>query len=193
MNNLIGQFIILCWVIFLVYWIIAAFSVKRTAKGGGFRSWGWRFPIFAAVILAILFHRGRILSRFAVGTILWQRTIPIGIASDIISFTGLIVMIWARRVLGGNWSSDVVIKKDHELIERGPYEYVRHPIYSGLLLMVLGAAILSGRIIAFIVFAIFFLGFWFKSRQEELLLTRHFPEEYPKYQKHTKAFIPFIF
>ncbi len=191
MNNIFGHFIILCWAIFLIYWIIAALSVKRTAAGKGWRSWGWRFPIFVAVLLIVLFNRG-VLSKYA-GSILWHRTLAVGVIADLITFGGLIVLLWARRSLGGNWSSDVVIKENHELIEHGPYAYVRHPIYSGVLLMALGAAIFSGRVGAFVIFAVVSFGFWFKSSQEEQLLIKHFPEEYPNYQKRVRAFIPGIF
>jgi protein-S-isoprenylcysteine O-methyltransferase Ste14 len=96
-------------------------------------------------------------------------------------------------MLAGNWSYDVVLKEDHEVIERGPYAYVRHPIYSGVLLMVLGSAVISGRCSAFIVLAVLFIGFWFKSLEEERLLTDHFPVEYKKYKQRVKAFIPFVF
>ena len=103
------------------------------------------------------------------------------------------VALWARKTLAGNWSADPMIKENHELIERGPYAYVRHPIYSGMLLMMLGAAIFSGRAGAFAILAIIFFSLWYKARQEERLLTEHFPEEYPKYKARVKALIPFIF
>lgn len=191
MVNLTGQFIIICWAIFLIYWFISAFSVKRTALERGWRSWGWRFPILAAVLLLILLNQGGF-SKY-VGVILWHSSLLIGLVADLITLAGLIIVLWSRKTLAGNWSSDVVIKENHELIERGPYAYVRHPIYSGLLLMVLGAAIISGRVGAFVVLAILFFGFWFKASQEERLLTKHFPDAYPNYKARVKAFIPFIF
>ncbi|HAM51051.1 MAG TPA: hypothetical protein DCP92_10320 [Nitrospiraceae bacterium] len=188
-----GLFVILCWAIFLIYWFLAAFSVKRTAEGRGLRRWGWRFPILAAVLLAIFIKKSRLFPKSAAEAILWQRTLAVGIASDLITLIGLIVALWARSTLGGNWSYDVVLKENHELIERGPYAYVRHPIYSGVLLMILGSAIISGRAGSFIVLAILFLGLWFKALQEEKLLAKHFPEVYPKYKQRVKAFIPFLF
>ena len=191
MVNLTGQFIIICWAIFLIYWFISAFSVKRTAQKRDWRSWGWRFPILAGVLLLILLNQG-VFPKFA-GVILWHSSLVIGLIADLITFTGFIVVLWARKTLAGNWSSDVVIKEDHELIERGPYAYVRHPIYSGLLLMVLGAAIISGLVGAFVMLAILFFAFWFKASQEEQLLTKHFPDAYPNYKARVKAFIPFIF
>jgi protein-S-isoprenylcysteine O-methyltransferase Ste14 len=191
MNDIFGHFIVICWAIFIIYWIIAAASVKRTAEGKGWRSWGWRFPIFIAVFLVVLLNRS-VFSKY-IGSILWHRTFAVGVMADLFTLAGLVVLLWARKTLGGNWSSDVVIKEDHELIKRGPYAYVRHPIYSGVLLMAFGAAVFSGHISAFFIFAVVFFGLWFKSNQEERLLGKHFPAEYQEYRKQVRAFIPCIF
>ncbi len=180
-----------CWAVFLVYWIVSAFSVKETAEGHGWRRWGWRIPIIVAVALLLLLDRIPVVARFA-GERLWPTTPPEGILADALVVCGLAIAIWARWTLGGNWSSDPVIKERHELIERGPYAHVRHPIYSGMLLMLLGAAVLLARPVALIAFAIFVFGFWFKARQEEQLLTRYFPDEYPRYRARVKALIPFV-
>ena len=105
---------------------------------------------------------------------------------------GLIIALWARTVLGGNWSASVTFRDNHELIERGPYRFVRHPIYTGVLLMFCGTAIVIGRGIAFLALLILFLIYWLRLRQEEALLTRHFPEAYRRYKSRTKALIPFV-
>lgn len=191
MNDLTGQFIVICWAVFLAYWAIHALSVKRTARDLGWRSRAWRLPIIAAGLLLIQSNRPGF-SPYA-GAILWHRTPVVGLAADLITLAGLVVIIWSRQTIAGNWSLDVVLKENHELVERGPYAYVRHPIYSGLLLMALGSAVISGRAGAVVALAIFFFGFWLKAGQEERLLTEHFPDEYPKYKARVKAFIPFVF
>lgn len=183
MSNLTGQFITLCWAIFIVYWIVASFGVKRTVER---RAGWWRvFILLIAVVIAFNLTNHDV--------ILWSRTLAIGIIADIVTLMGLVIVLWARTILGGNWSSDTVLKENHELIQRGPYRYVRHPIYSGLLLMVLGAAIFYGRATGFAALAIFFITFWFRARQEEKLLTKQFPEAYPDYKARVKKFIPFVF
>jgi protein-S-isoprenylcysteine O-methyltransferase Ste14 len=106
--------------------------------------------------------------------------------------SGLFVTIWARRTLAGNWSSDVTFKQGHELVRSGPYRFARHPIYTGLLFMFLGAAIEIGRLRCFLGIAVVLIGFWIKLKQEERLLLRHFPDAYPAYQKQAKAIVPFI-
>jgi protein-S-isoprenylcysteine O-methyltransferase Ste14 len=98
----------------------------------------------------------------------------------------------ARRALAGNWSRAVAFKEDHELITTGLYRYVRHPIYTGVLLMVLATALFVGTLSAAIGFIIIVLGLWSKLRAEEELLTKHFPKEYPAYKDRTKALIPYV-
>ena len=100
--------------------------------------------------------------------------------------------IWARRTLGDNWSSEVAFKQGHELVKTGPYRFVRHPIYTGLLLMCLGTAVVVGQLHSWLGFPFSCAGFWFKLKQEETLLLRHFPDDYPAYQKQVKALMPFV-
>lgn len=110
MTTLTGQFIILCWAIFIIYWIVAAFGVKRTVEK---QAGTWRILVLliaAALVFFMVNH----------DTILWSYTLTIGIIADIVTFTGLIIMLWARTVLGGNWSTSTVLKEKHELIQGGP-------------------------------------------------------------------------
>jgi protein-S-isoprenylcysteine O-methyltransferase Ste14 len=86
-----------------------------------------------------------------------------------------------------------VFKEQHELIERGPYRFVRHPIYSGVLLMLFGTMLLSGTIAGVIVVVITVAALSVKARREERLLTKHFPDSYPRYRERVKsAIIPFV-
>ncbi len=110
----------------------------------------------------------------------------------VICVFGLFVTLWARWTLAGNWSSDVTFKHNHELVKTGPYRFVRHPIYTGLLVMALGTAISAGRLRCWLGLVVVGIGFWIKLRQEERLMLRHFPDEYPAYRKQVKALVPFI-
>ncbi|HWQ21086.1 MAG TPA: isoprenylcysteine carboxylmethyltransferase family protein, partial [Methanotrichaceae archaeon] len=91
-----------------------------------------------------------------------------------------------------NWSGDIELKKGHELITNGIYGVVRHPIYTGMLLMALGTLLLTGAIGSLLFFLIMLAFMLFKIKEEEELMTKHFPEEYPVYKRHVKALIPFI-
>ena len=94
---------------------------------------------------------------------------------------GVGLAIWARNILGKNWSGNVTIQKEHHLIEDGPYRLVRHPIYLGVLMAMLGSSLVIGQIfgLAFFIFSAF--GLWVKSRQEETLLAKQFPNEFSRY------------
>jgi protein-S-isoprenylcysteine O-methyltransferase len=115
----------------------------------------------------------------------------------VIAWTGLALTaagcafaIWARLLLGGNWSSSVTVKQDH--IRRGPYAIVRHPIYSGFLLGLLGTALALGELRGIAGLALASIGWHMKSRREEAFMTAEFGAEYTRYQCEVKALIPFV-
>lgn len=176
-----------CWGVGIAFWIVSAFSVKRTKEQPPLPH---RLFYFVLTVAAAL-----LLSASARNTH-WNRTIipqtaVLGVSGDVVLFAGLLIAVWARGTLGGNWSGRVVLKEDHELIQRGPYRVVRHPIYSGLLLMILGTAIVIGQVGGFVVLAFCFCGLWVKLKREEALLTKHFPE-YPAYKRRTAALVPYL-
>ena len=90
-------------------------------------------------------------------------------------------------------SSNVVLKQDHTLVRSGPYRIVRHPIYSGILLGMLGSAIQRGGIRCFAGVLICVFSFWLKTRAEEQFMVQQFGEEYLLYRLKVKALVPFIF
>lgn len=183
-----GIFIGICWLIFAVVWVIAAFATKRTIERD---SWWWRVGLLVFAAAFILLRRSDLLA-FLTGAFVWAHAPITEFLGAAVTFLGLMGALWARATLGGNWSSDVVIKENHELIERGPYHWVRHPIYSSMLVMYIGGVIWDGHAILFVSLLLVILGVWFKARQEERLLTKHFPEAYPSYKARVKALIPYV-
>ena len=109
-----------------------------------------------------------------------------------ITVLGLILTLSARISLGTNWSGAVTFKENHKLIEKGPYAFVRHPIYSGILLMGLGTIIFVGNFIGVIGLVLLFISLFIKLKQEEKLMIEHFKKEYIDYKKRTKALIPYL-
>jgi protein-S-isoprenylcysteine O-methyltransferase Ste14 len=112
--------------------------------------------------------------------------------TDCIVVAGVAVTVWARITLGRNWSVEPTFKQDHELIESGPYALARHPIYTGLLLMALGAAINIGRTLGVAVYVGLCAALWWKARQEEQIMSRHFPEAYSEYKTRVRAIVLFV-
>jgi protein-S-isoprenylcysteine O-methyltransferase Ste14 len=103
---------------------------------------------------------------------------------------GIAFAIWARFYIGQNWSGAVTVKVGHELIRGGPYRWVRHPIYSGILLALFGTAVARRQLIGFIAVAFFLIGFLIKSRIEEQLMRKTFGDQYVEYSRSTGALVP---
>lgn len=184
-----SQFILLCFAVFILYWIVMAFRAKRTLVGASRRQ-EWRLFLLIAAAIGVYAFRNRLAGQL--GAALWPHSVAVGLVADCVAFAGLVMLLWARTVLAGNWSSAPVIKENHEIVERGPYALIRHPIYGGVLLMILSAAINTGRLAWFLVFLLCLFGLYFKARREEELLAQHFPEQYAAYRARVKALIPYV-
>ena len=188
MNLISAAFIALCWLTFYVVWMVAALFAKRTVEKTAWRRGWW---IWFPVAIFMFFARRVILS--STSTVLWHVTPLLGILADAVTVVGLLITLWARRMLGANWSSSVVFKERHELIEGGPYRFVRHPIYSGVLLMLFGTMLLWGRFVGVVAFVVIIVGLSVKAHLEERLLMRHFPDAYAQYRRRVSAaIIPFV-
>jgi protein-S-isoprenylcysteine O-methyltransferase Ste14 len=105
---------------------------------------------------------------------------------------GLGLTVWARVRLGGNWSGTVTLKEGHELVRSGPYRYVRHPIYTGLLVAFAGSAIARGEWRGIVAFALAFAALWRKAKLEDRWLGDAFGADYARYRADVAALIPFV-
>jgi protein-S-isoprenylcysteine O-methyltransferase Ste14 len=184
-----------CWSIFMLYWFISATTVKPIQETRGWLGGNW-YPIL--YLIGFLFMMNfRFLGRLGIprdrlAILLLPHTITLNLIIVILLIAGLTVAITARHTLARNWSGAVALKADHELITTGLYQYVRHPIYTGMLLMILGTALSVATIGAAIGFLIILVGVLLKLKQEEALLTKHFAQDYLSYKKRTRTLIPFI-
>ena len=185
--DLTGFFIGFCFLVFAGFWMVTAFSTKRTVRS---RGW-WRVTFFAILAGYFAARLGFMNAPWMRG-VLWPRTLATGLLADALALAGLVVMLWARVTIGRNWSAGVVLKEQHELVTRGPYRWVRHPIYSGLLLMALGLAIWRGQYSGFWGLLVFVILFWIKARAEERLMIEHFGDAYRDYRRRVKALIPYL-
>ncbi|MES1189650.1 MAG: isoprenylcysteine carboxylmethyltransferase family protein [Steroidobacter sp.] len=108
----------------------------------------------------------------------------------VLAFTGMLLALWARHSLGGNWSGTVTIKAEHELIVKGPYAIVRHPIYTGILLAFIGFAIAEGEWRSVLGVAIITTGLWYKLSLEERWMHKQFGNAYQDYCRRVPSLIP---
>lgn len=164
-----------------------AFTTKRTVERGGFV--GYRL---VACVLIIGWTLAARLAHVSPQSQLWRMSLVVEVLGACMVLAGAAFTVWARVTLGRNWSAEVTFKEDHELIESGPYALVRHPIYTGLILMVLGTAIDYGRIVGFALCLTLCGGLWWKARQEERIMSSHFPDAYADYKRHVRAIVPFL-
>jgi len=177
-----------CWIAFIVYWLASAGNVKAVAERKSFASsLAYRVPLVVGVALSVKFHLPCPLLMLPVTPF----TVVTFWTGPVICVAGLCVAIWARRTLAGNWSRNVTFKEGHQLIRAGPYRFVRHPIYTGVLLMCLAPPIQFGRLHHWLGFAAICLGVWVKLKQEESVMLQHFPE-YSGYRQEVKALVPFV-
>lgn len=178
-----------CWTAWLLIWMAAAFRNKRTARRENLTSWALHMlPLaIAAALLA---------ADWTPWPFLQQEVLPyqaafywIGLA---LTFGGLAFTVWARFRLGTNWSGSVQVKAEHVLVRSGPYRWVRHPIYTGLLAAFLGTAIAMDQWLGLLAFVIVLPGLIYKLRLEEHWMIETFGDAYLDYRKHSKALIPGI-
>jgi protein-S-isoprenylcysteine O-methyltransferase Ste14 len=108
----------------------------------------------------------------------------------LITAAGLLFAVWARVHLGRNWSISVTIKQSHELVSTGPYALVRHPIYTGLLIAIVGSAIGRGEWGGVLAVLIAWAALWRKLRLEERWMTEQFGEQYVAYCQRVPALVP---
>jgi protein-S-isoprenylcysteine O-methyltransferase Ste14 len=123
---------------------------------------------------------------------LYARTAWIEKLGVALTFLGIAFAVWARIYLGGNWSGSVQVKVGHELMRGGPYAWVRHPIYTGILTGLLGTAMVEGQVRGIFAFLVTLAGFWVKLGIEEQMMRKAFGAEYEEYARRTGALVPRI-
>jgi protein-S-isoprenylcysteine O-methyltransferase len=114
------------------------------------------------------------------------------VAGVSLSVSGVAFAIWARRHLGTNWSLNPSLKEDHQLVTSGPYRFLRHPIYTGMLTGLLGSLLATFSPVWFYLLIVMIVTFIYRVHVEDNMMMQTFPEAYAAYKKKTKALIPFV-
>jgi protein-S-isoprenylcysteine O-methyltransferase Ste14 len=181
--------IVAIWIVFWLYWLISAFGSKKNATPQIGKFFGGRVGVF---ILAVLLFRFINVQNYSFNNHIVSRNTGIQIVGFIIFISGLLLAIWARVSLGKNWGMPMTQKQNPELVTTGPYKYIRHPIYTGILVAILGTTIVSSIFWLFI-FSITAIYFIYSALQEEKTMVKQFPKEYTNYKSKTKMLLPFLF
>lgn len=176
------------WLVFVAYWAVAAVGAKRNADK---RRWGIQIGLRIAVVSLVFALLQSPSLRQLLGEI--QRSTNhsavLGWSGAVLCVLGFGVAINARRHLGRNWGMPMSRKEDAQLVTSGPYAFVRHPIYTGLILAMLGSAM---GISVFWAPVLIFIGAYFiySARREEKLMLQLFPQQYAAYRARTGMLWP---
>lgn len=183
------ELIIGIWVVWFVFWRFAARGVKPALQQ---ESLGSRLSYLLPMLIVFVL-------------MMWQdwpgwlgAQLFDGGWTDYWISVALIVMglawtVWARKALGDNWSGRVTLKSGHELVRSGPYRWVRHPVYMGALLALLGSALASGKLSAMLGFLLAIAALVYKLRIEERWMSAQFGDQYRNYQSASWALLPFVY
>jgi protein-S-isoprenylcysteine O-methyltransferase Ste14 len=182
------------WLIFWAYWMlslvyeVASRKYKRTVRRQSFLVGRFQSLLFALSIFLVLVN----FKSYPLGI----RFLPIVTAVEYlglgIALAGIGFAIWAREHLGANWSGNVVLKKGHTLVTTGPYSIVRHPIYAGITLGIVGCVISAGTVVGLVAIPLVVAFSLIRINAEEKLMREAFGKDYDKYSKRVKAYIPNI-
>lgn len=175
------------WLLLAAVWVLGALRTKPTVR---------RQPLWQGVFqraLTITVWVLLFVPAMGVGPLGWRFVKPapgVAWAGVAVTAAGLAIAFWARATLAGNWSANVTLKLSHELVLRGPYAYVRHPIYSGISLAVAGTALAVGEVRGLMALGLVLLVWRIKWRVEERFMIDQFGDGYRDYRRRVKALIP---
>jgi protein-S-isoprenylcysteine O-methyltransferase Ste14 len=170
----------LAWLGFWIYWLASATTSKESVAGG----WRTRLTGVSAVAVFVIAVALRDAS-------LSVHSLILGAIGAVLFACGIALAVWARLHLGRNWGMPMTQRAEPELVTSGPYRFVRHPIYSGLLIAMLGTALVN-NLFGLIVVALLVAYFYYCGTVEERNLSATFPKAYPEYRSRTKMIIPFL-
>lgn len=182
------SFIIPClWLLLVVVWLVGALRTKRVVR---------RQPVGGQLVQRVLALSGWCLLAWRATGVgpLGRRFVRPGPGAAwtgvVLTAAGVALAIWARFVLAGNWSFNPAVKESHELVVRGPYAVVRHPIYSGISLAVLGTAIAIGEVRGLVAFLLILIAWRIKWPVEERFMAEQFGDAYAAYRRRVRAILP---
>jgi protein-S-isoprenylcysteine O-methyltransferase Ste14 len=177
------------WPTWFVSWMIASFWSGRTEKRAAKReTWIYRIAIFTGAILMTPW------AAWLVGVKpVWEVGTAGAYALIVLMLLGLCLTWWARIHLGRFWSSAITRKEQHRVIDTGPYAFVRHPIYTGLITAVLATAVTETTLVALTGATLITCGLWLKARAEERFLMAELgPSDYAAYIRRVPMLVPFL-
>ena len=187
--TLFNSLIKICWFIFIVVWVIFSLAAKKNIQSNNERQSS--FIRLAIIVVVISFLKIKSFRHLANAYIFSSNHFVQG-CGVLICAVGIAFAIWARIHIGKNWGMPMSLKEKAELVTTGPYHFVRHPIYTGLCIAMIGSMITEGFM--WLIWFVFLGGYFiYSAKKEEKSMLLQFPDKYPEYMRRTKMLIPFIF
>lgn len=177
------------WIAWLAFWWISSRGAKTNARRESATSRA-SHGVPLVIAAALLVHAPLDFASF--GTRVLPQTLETFVIGTAMVAAGLLFSVWARVHLGANWSATVTVKQGHELVRSGPYRFVRHPIYTGILLALLGTAVARGDVQGFVAVVLAGAALWHKLQIEERWMQETFGQDYARYRQEVRALIPFL-
>ncbi len=175
------------WLVFVVVWMIWAFRNKPVQSRESVSS---RLTYSVLTMAGFFAMFSNDITRSWLRFRVFPNTLLIQTLAVLITATGIGIAFWARAYLGGNWSGAVTVKVGHQLVRSGPYGFVRHPIYTGLMLALVGTALARGQVRGLVGVMLAYAGFRMKSLIEERVMMNTFGAQYEAYKRSTGAIVP---
>jgi protein-S-isoprenylcysteine O-methyltransferase Ste14 len=181
-----------CWLVFAAVWAASAGRAKPSIGGG----WVWRRDIALrlSILVLVLLALGLLVFGHVLGNArpyVLNRSPIAGSIGVLLCALGVGLAVLARVHLGRNWGMPMTRKEQPELVTTGPYATIRHPIYTGILLAMLGSAI--GQSLFWVLPLVGCVPYFiYSARREEELMAEQFPQQYPAYISRTKMLLPYL-
>ncbi len=175
------------WFAWCILWLLMAAWSKPSKR----REFPWQRleHVIPMAIGFLLIYNHNFAWKFLGDRIVPQNDV-VTVGGLLLTLGGLVFAVWARIALGANWSGTVTIKSGHNLIRRGPYKWIRHPIYTGILLSFVGTVLLQGEVRSFLGFLLVLLALYRKAKREERFLSEEFGQGFTEHARHTGMFLP---
>ena len=172
------------WFIFVLAWNMLDRSSKTVAAAGAARERVYGLVLVLGLTLMVVapafLPRGR----------MWTNPPVVDGAMLLVIAAGIAWCWWARWHLGRLWSAAVTHKEGHRVVDTGPYGFVRHPIYTGFIVIYVGMAIICTTVLALVAVLVITFGLWLKARVEEQFLIEELGAAYDAYRARTPMLMP---
>lgn len=175
------------WMLLAIVWLIMRFGIKHAKKHETLSEFA-QHAIPLVIGFGLLF--GKLESWVWLNFRFPPKLPAVWLAGLALTAFGVGLSIWARLTLGSNWSGVVTLKEGHELVRQGLYRWIRHPIYTGILLGMIGTAMVKGHLRGWLGFVIVWATFYYKARREERFLHQEFGAGFDEHARQTGMFLP---